>query len=104
MICPHCKKEMEISKIHFRSECPFCETNLHSCRFCKYFSPGKPNDCMILNTDPIYDRDKYNFCEEFSFKNSMEQAHKSKNEIEKSLFDDLDKLDDDDDFSSLFKD
>jgi len=64
---------------------------------------GKPNDCIVPNTEFISDREKNNFCEDFSFKTKIDSSNfKTKKNISKKLFDDDDD-DDDKDFDSLFK-
>ncbi len=107
MYCHKCKKKLELpnKKIGFKDRCFFCEADLHVCKNCRFYSIGKPNDCLASNTDYVSDREKYNFCEEFSFKDTLNQQHlKSKKDIAKKLFDDIDDIDLDKDFDSLFKD
>lgn len=68
MFCWKCKSKIELpfGKAGFRSVCASCDTDLHVCKNCKYFSLGKPNDCSHLDTLYVSDREKCNFCEEFS--------------------------------------
>ncbi|MDE3046124.1 MAG: hypothetical protein KGJ02_05725 [Verrucomicrobiota bacterium] len=68
MDCWKCRKKVseEPIKVGFRAECPHCSISLHSCKGCRYYMPGKPNDCLIPGTDPIKDREKMNFCEDFA--------------------------------------
>lgn len=88
MICYNCHKKLDLpnNKIRFRSYCEYCNADLHVCLNCKYYSPGKPNDCSYPNTEHVSDREKYNFCEEFSPKKSLEQK---KDNNEKKTFDSL---------------
>lgn len=67
MNCWKCCKQIseEPIKIGFRATCHHCEIDLHVCKNCRYFSPGKPNDCAVPGTDYIRDREAFNFCEEF---------------------------------------
>lgn len=55
-------------KIGFRAVCMHCDIDLHVCKNCKYYSPGKPNDCIIPDTETIYDPERSNLCEEFKAK------------------------------------
>jgi hypothetical protein len=67
MNCWKCKKnlgQLDL-KIGFRTACEYCSSDLHVCKNCRYYSPGKPNDCSIPETDPIRDREAANFCESF---------------------------------------
>jgi hypothetical protein len=66
MICYRCKHEFESTyKIAFHAICPKCETDLHVCKNCRFYCPGKPNDCLVPGTEFIRDRERANF-EEFS--------------------------------------
>ncbi len=69
MNCWHCGAPLldeAKSRLSFRAVCEKCNSALHCCINCKHYKPGLPNDCEIPGTDPIYDRAKNNFCEEFS--------------------------------------
>jgi len=72
--CPQCKSPQEYDgqRVSFRATCSVCSSDLHVCVNCKYHNPPKPNECDIPNTEPISDREKYNFCEEFSPKSESE--------------------------------
>ncbi|PIS02852.1 MAG: hypothetical protein COT85_02130 [Chlamydiae bacterium CG10_big_fil_rev_8_21_14_0_10_42_34] len=67
MNCWKCSKLISDTpvKIGFRALCPHCEIDLHTCTNCRYYSPGKPNDCLVPGTEFIRDREANNFCEEF---------------------------------------
>jgi hypothetical protein len=107
MFCHKCKSEIDLpnKKVGFRDACNICEADLHCCANCKYYIIGKPNDCFVPNTDFINDREKNNFCEEFTplekLKNDIQVK---KEDVEKKLF----KSSEDDNFptsfDSLFKD
>lgn len=88
MICWKCKKELEPGmKLLFRTVCPHCDIDLHVCVNCRFYAPGKPNDCNVPGTDFIRDREALNFCEEFRVKGNQDPPHGNK-----------------DKFNSLFKD
>jgi len=92
MFCYKCKKKLDISyKISFKEKCEFCDADLHVCKNCKHYIVGKPNDCNILNIDFVQDKEKNNFCEEFSYKENLDKSQtKSKNDISKKLFNESD--------------
>ena len=105
--CHSCEKILDLpkKKVGFRETCPFCEADLHVCKNCKFYIIGKPNDCYVPNTEYVRDREKYNFCEEFQFKENEEKENKSsKSDIENQLFGDSKEDDSDNSFDSLFKD
>ena len=74
MICNKCKKlAVEPGlKISFRAECPHCAADLHTCSHCRYYSPGKPNDCLVPGTEFIRDREANNFCEDYKPKTTLQ--------------------------------
>jgi hypothetical protein len=108
MLCFKCKNKLNLpNKIGFKETCPFCEADLHVCKNCKYYMPGKPNDCNVPNTEFVSDKEKYNFCEEFKFnkKINTQSNIKTKKDISKKLFKDSDDNDfENNSFDSLFKD
>jgi len=69
--------------------CQKCNAYLHCCLNCRWYTPGKPNDCMIPNTEKIANREGPNFCDDFEMKESIvdfsweEQKIKAKKEFEK---------------------
>ena len=67
-LCWKCNKPISDLpvKIGFRATCPHCDVELHTCTGCRYYAPGKPNDCAVPMTEPIRDREAMNFCEEFA--------------------------------------
>lgn len=67
--CWKCRREADIgSKISFRAVCIYCGIDWHVCKNCRYYAPGKPNDCAVPGTEFIRDREAANFCEEFAIK------------------------------------
>jgi hypothetical protein len=74
-------------KINFRAECPHCGADVHVCKNCRYYAPGKPNDCAVPGTEFIKDREAMNFCEEFAIKTESEKKPPSKTNFN-SLFKD----------------
>jgi hypothetical protein len=91
--CWKCRKLVsEVNnKISFRAQCPHCGVDLHTCTNCRYYSPGKPNDCLIPGTEWIKDREAMNFCEDFSAK--LPSLTKDDSQVKGKDF-----------FKSLFKD
>ena len=71
MSCWNCNRDLNLpnsKKLSFRAACDACGADLHSCINCKYYSKGRPNDCAVPGTDFVRDRERNNFCEEFSVK------------------------------------
>lgn len=74
-------------KITFRAYCENCQADLHCCKNCTFYKPGRPNDCMIPGTDYVADREKANLCEDFKSFGKFTPA--SKSDDAKKRFDDL---------------
>lgn len=68
MYCHKCLSEQmqDVKKIGFREVCSKCGFDLHVCKNCRHYIPGKPNDCNVFDIEPVLDKEKFNFCEEFS--------------------------------------
>ena len=56
----------EERKISFRALCDHCGAALHCCKNCKFYAPGRANDCAVPGTEYVADRMASNFCEEFN--------------------------------------
>jgi hypothetical protein len=66
MFCYKCSHEIRLSGSPGRlDECPRCEAELHCCLNCRFYSPGKPNDCAEPEVELVVDKDRANFCEFF---------------------------------------
>lgn len=112
MKCVKCGAEYELSndsRIGFRAVCEKCSSYLHSCCNCKFYKIGRPNDCMIPGTEPIRDREHFNFCDEFKPKESVDIYYDNRNDAAKKLFGDDFEIeektkDPKDRFNSLFND
>jgi hypothetical protein len=108
--CFKCKEKQELKRniVTFRATCETCGFDLHICKNCKFYSPGKPNDCYHPNTERVSDREKYNFCEDFSPNDNEPLKDKdiAVDSIEEKLFGKDSNKDQSGskDFGSLFKD
>jgi len=71
MICWKCGKENKIDSVSRSTECNFCHADLHSCKGCKFYSPGNHFDCKENISEPIADKDKANFCDFFMIKTDV---------------------------------
>ena len=45
--------------------CPVCNSDLHSCKNCTYYSPGYHYDCRETVEENISDKERANFCDYF---------------------------------------
>ncbi len=51
----------------FRALCPNCEAYIRVCLNCEYFDRSLASGCRLTTTEPVREKDKPNFCEEFEF-------------------------------------
>lgn len=86
MLCWSCGKDVDLERVSFRSICDHCNAYLHCCVNCCYYQVGLANDCKIPGTERVVDREKNNFCEEFSCSNGL---RKPKDSSSSKKFDDL---------------
>lgn len=102
MHCWKCQKpigEFPI-KIGFRAACIHCDADLHVCKNCRYYSVGKPNDCIVPGTELIQDRERSNLCEEF--KPRTQREDQASHDRTRKIFGE-DALKKKKDFDDLFK-
>ncbi|HVZ79972.1 MAG TPA: hypothetical protein VHE12_04125 [bacterium] len=45
--------------------CAGCGADLHCCRNCRLYDPSVHNQCLSRTTEPVREKDKRNFCDEF---------------------------------------
>ncbi|HOK08582.1 MAG TPA: hypothetical protein PLT82_01305 [Candidatus Hydrogenedens sp.] len=60
-----------------KETCTKCNAYLHCCMNCRWYLPGKPNDCLIPNTDKVANREGPNFCDFFEIKDRVENLDSS---------------------------
>lgn len=48
-----------------RAECPACRAELHVCRMCRHYAPGKVKQCLEPMAEEIKDKTRANFCDWF---------------------------------------
>ena len=51
----------------FRAPCPRCEAYIRVCVNCEYFDRSLVSGCRLTTTEPVREKEKPNFCEEFQF-------------------------------------
>jgi len=69
--CHRCGKEVDAGDRVMRSAtCPHCGSYLHACRNCALYDPHAHNHCREPQSEYVPDREKANFCDFFTFKDS----------------------------------
>jgi hypothetical protein len=89
-ICSLCEKEVRIDKYFSRkSSCPKCGGDLHICLNCRFYSETSHNKCIEPKAEFQRSRDKANFCDFFTFKESLSSSSVKEKEDAKKRFEDL---------------
>jgi hypothetical protein len=74
-VCHRCKKELELGDRISRTEtCPYCGSFLHTCLNCSFHDPHVHNQCREPQSEYVSDREKANFCDFFTFRESGPSA------------------------------
>ena len=64
-VCWACGEKLSSSQYQREGECPSCRKQTHVCRNCRFYEPGRPNDCQEPIAEPVRDKDRANFCDYF---------------------------------------
>jgi hypothetical protein len=48
-----------------RDTCPKCDADLHACRNCQFYDPGKHNQCAETRAEWVRDKEAANYCAYF---------------------------------------
>ncbi len=70
-VCYKCKNKVDVTEKIGRTEtCPVCDVDLHCCLNCRFHDPGAYNECCEAQAERVLDKDRSNFCDYFSFKDT----------------------------------
>ena len=66
--CSNCGEEWKgEARPGFHATCPKCDAHVYVCINCRYYDPNTSRGCQLLNTEPVRDKHRPCFCEEFKF-------------------------------------
>jgi hypothetical protein len=63
--CWKCGAKIEYpsgSRILRADSCPQCDSDLHCCRNCQFYDPGKHNQCAETQAEWVNDKETANYC------------------------------------------
>jgi len=63
--CWKCRQKIEYpaeSRVGTRDTCPRCGSDLHACRNCQFYDPGKHNQCAEPQAEWVRDKEAANYC------------------------------------------
>ena len=64
--CHACGEEWAEAHQPGREEaCLKCAADMHCCRNCEFYDTSRGDDCVLRNTDPPVDKQRWNDCYEF---------------------------------------
>jgi len=76
-VCHRCGKELNGPDMVSRTAtCPDCGSYLHSCLNCAFYDPHTHNQCREPQSEYVSDREKANFCDFFTFRESESSGKK----------------------------
>jgi hypothetical protein len=64
-VCWACGRQLVAVDYQREGACPACNKQTHVCRNCRFFQPGRPNDCHEPVAEPVHDKQRANFCDYF---------------------------------------
>jgi hypothetical protein len=72
MVCHNCGREIKVvGKVLRTDECPHCDADVHCCKNCRHFDPGKNNQCSESQAEYVREKDRANFCDYFEPNNRV---------------------------------
>lgn len=65
LVCWRCGANLKAVPLPYgrRAECPACHADLHVCRMCRHYAPGKAKQCMEPMAEEVKDKTRANFCD-----------------------------------------
>ncbi|MEJ2609288.1 MAG: hypothetical protein P8179_04170 [Candidatus Thiodiazotropha sp.] len=63
--CWHCSQELKSSDYGRETTCLKCGKPTRVCLNCRWYAPGRPNQCEEPAVERVMEKDKPNFCELF---------------------------------------
>jgi hypothetical protein len=63
--CWHCGTTLAAELYRREDRCPQCGKATHSCRNCRWYAPGRPQDCREPLADLVSRKEDPNFCDYF---------------------------------------
>ena len=68
LLCHECGAAVKLppgTKIARTEACPDCDADLHCCRNCRFFDPGRHNQCAETQAEWVQEKARANFCDYF---------------------------------------
>lgn len=89
-ICYKCGTEWKgFSQPGSKEACVKCAADLHVCANCRFYDTHKPYQCLINEIDPVMNKERFNFCDEFQFIDKKAAGTKDEAQKAKEAFNKL---------------
>ncbi len=63
--CWHCNQPLQALDYRRESTCPACNRYTHVCKNCRFYTPGRHNDCLEPIAEQVTEKERANFCDYF---------------------------------------
>ncbi len=77
--CQDCGAPVQLlpgRKISRQDTCSHCDADLHCCRNCRFFDPGKHNQCAETQAEWVSEKERANFCDYCEPRTSIDLIHR----------------------------
>lgn len=89
-MCVLCGSPLPEGKIYRSDSCGSCGKPLKSCKNCKFYAPGKQYDCSEHISEPVFDKERENYCDYYQPNRSFgNQKGKNKADDARDAFNSL---------------
>jgi hypothetical protein len=78
--CHNCgaqRKLLPSQKIQRNDTCSQCDADLHCCRACRFFDPGRNNQCAEPQAEWVSEKARANFCDYFEPRTTIDLVNRS---------------------------
>ena len=69
--CWSCGHRLLAADYGREGRCPACGKATHACRNCRFYAPGRANDCLEPIAERVIDKERPNFCDLFEPASNM---------------------------------
>ena len=91
--CYHCQQTIKaVERIGRRDTCPGCGVDLRCCLNCAFYDPGMAQACREPQAEPVFDKDRGNFCEFFALNERQHDSSSIAAPVRANVFSQLDAL------------
>ncbi|HON99355.1 MAG TPA: hypothetical protein P5269_02660 [Syntrophales bacterium] len=84
--CFRCRAAVTLpGRVGRRDACPSCGWDLHICLNCTFYEPGAYNDCREPQAERVTVKDRANFCDFFTLRETPPEKAPDKGDVKDRL-------------------